>query len=570
MIYACDIHRRWRAWGEIMDDDDHVGRLATLRRAPALTITDLCTTMRAVEDALIPPVSAPGLCRDGLITSLHERITAALAPIARLLCAQSVLCWFTTPDGAWQIIGDIPEVCLPRARELVAAALADQRVRSHSSKRMGSFSIFPVALSAARGALTILRPQGQPLSKDEKAALSYLAQRVLDAVAHSLAWHAEHKAAYEWRRIFNALPVAMIVREADQRVVDYNDAALKLAANADAIRAAQRQGVPPPVPEWVTTLPHGKPITPGDIPSARAAREATLVQATQMEVATRDGAGHEIVLPVLATAVPLYNSARTLMRTVTIVHDISPTKRIEQMKDTFAQRVRHDVNSPLMSIQMAANVIKKRCEQIRRGELAADDALLAKLISLTTTISEGSRTIESVVIDLSNLDEVILGAPARMSLTDCVRECLQVFKNRFPDHHFTCAYDSGDTLLEGYWHKPHVESIISNLLENAVKYSPKQTTISMRLFADTYDGKPMAHIVVKDEGYGIDKNAQEAIFEKGARLNHKDEQGNLIPGTGEGLHYIKVLAMMYGGKPWVRSGGAQQGSEFHVRLPLAE
>jgi signal transduction histidine kinase len=219
---------------------------------------------------------------------------------------------------------------------------------------------------------------------------------------------------------------------------------------------------------------------------------------------------------------------------------------------------------------MAANVIKKRIEQIQRGELAVDDALLSKLINLTAAISDGSRTIESVVADLSNLDAVILGAPTRMSLTDYVRERIQIFKTRHPDYLFTCTFDAADTLLEGYWCRPHVESIVNNLLENAVKYSPKQTTIGVRLFADTYDGKRMAHMVVKDEGYGIAKNAQETIFEKGARLNHKDEQGNLIPGTGEGLHYIKIFAMMYGAKPWVRSGGAQQGSEFHVRLPLAE
>lgn len=572
MIHACDIHHLPRVWGESMDDDVRVGRLPSLRRTPALALPELCAALGALDDALSQPVSVWEPHRNDLITSLPGRLTAALAPLARLLRAQSVLCWLAEPAGTWQMIGDVPvpQACVPRARELVAAALAEKRIRCHSSKRLGNFSIFPVVVGEVQGALTILRPQALPLSKDEKAAASYIAQRVLRRVARELAWCAERDVAYEWRTIFNALPEAMIIRDANQRVLDYNDAALALAANADAIRAAQQAGIPPPVPEWATTLPQGKPLTLSEIPSARAVREAMPVQAAQMEVATRGATGRPVVLPVLATAVPLYTSAGVLARSVTIVHDISPTKRIEQMKDTFAERVRHDVYSPLMSIQMAATVIKKRCEQLQSGELVADDGLLRKLTSLATAIGEGSRTIESVVADLSNLDAVILGAPSRMSLTEYVRERVQIFKNRYHNHHFTCTFDAGDTLLEGYWCKPHVESIVNNLLENAVKYSPKQTTISVRLFADTYDGKRMAHMVVKDEGYGIEKNAQEAIFEKGARLNHKDEQGNIIPGTGEGLHYIKVFAMMYGGKPWVRSGGTQRGSEFHVRLPLAE
>ncbi len=537
---------------------------------PPLRLHDIFTALAEMETALAEPLLETLASKRGkpLLKSMLDTVREALRPIQRAFGAVSVLCWCAT-DDRWQMMGEqtLPESVVRQLGEMVERASATGRQLHRSSKGFGRVSVFPVTLGTAHGALTILRATGAALSKEEKSAAAFIAQRMLHAVMRSIAWRQDREAALHWRAIIDTLPIAMIVRDADRRVLDYNEAALDLAANAAAIRQARREGRQPPAPVWDTYLPSQKPITPDDIPSVRAIRDRTIVYAAQMEVAP-DGGGS--LVPVLATSVPLPDAKGNLTRTVTVVHDISEAKRVEKMKDTFAQRVRHDVNQPLSITKMTAYFIHQKCQKVLTGEIVADEAWMNDIATNIDRIREASNAIESVTADLSNLDTIISGTPARMSLVDFLRERIPTFKTRYPDHRFVVDYDAADALLEGFWCRWHIESIVTNLLENAVKYSPKQTTVMVKVFADTYEGKRTAHLVVADQGFGISEHQQESIFDKNVRLTHHDETGQPIPGTGEGLHYVKICAMMYGGKPWVTSSGPNQGSEFHVRLPLAE
>jgi two-component system phosphate regulon sensor histidine kinase PhoR len=489
---------------------------------------------------------------------------AVLTKVAQAVGATHAAFWYLSTDGTCALDGAerLPALLQARAQTLAHQAIAHQRSYFSTKRGVGTLEVVPVQVEAACGVLGLVCPVGQRLSKATRAAAIYITQRLMTLFGREMALRDERAASYHWRAIFNALPEAMVIRDAKQRVLDYNDAALALAANAATIQTARQHNRRAPQPVWDTAWPNGTELAASDVPSARAVSEGTPIMAVQLRLKPPTGEA----IPVLVTAVPLNSSDGALNRTVAVLHDISPAKRIEQMKDTFAQRVRHDVNQPLCSIKMAAQVIARKCAQATERE--GDAAFLQSLCSYTDTIVQATDTIESVTVDLSDLDAVIFGAPTRMSLTDFLRERIQHFKTRYRDHMFICEYDSSDTLLEGYWCKPHIESIVNNLLENAVKYSPKQTTVRVRLFADTYGERRMAHMVVQDEGYGIATAQQEAIFEKKVRLLQRDEAGNVIPGTGEGLHYVKVFAMMYGGSPWVRSRA--NGSEFHVRLPLAE
>jgi two-component system phosphate regulon sensor histidine kinase PhoR len=530
-----------------MEGDDAPRRIPTAPR-------DLFAALSAIEVTLSQETA----------NDIAGMSAAVLPQVAHALGAAAAAFWYVAADGVWHLdaAGGLPEDMQPHAQALAHQAIASMRPHTSTKRGMGTLLMVPATLGEACGVLGLLYPAGQRLRKEIHAAAGYLTHRLINLMGRRIVWREEHATIYHWRTIFNALPEAMVIRDAKQRVLEYNDAALALAANADAIRAAREHHQHPPPPIWDTEWPNGAALVAADVPSARAITEGMPIMAVQLRLKPPTGEA----IPVLVTAVPLSSSDGTPKRSVALLHDISPAKRIEQMKDTFAQRVRHDVNQPLCSIKMAAQVIARKCAQATAQ--GGDAAFLESLRSFTDTIVQATDTIESVTVDLSDLDAVIFGAPMRMSLTDFMRERIQQFRVQHRDHSFICEYDASDTLLEGYWCKPHIESIVNNLLENAVKYSPKQTTVRVKLFADTYGEHRMAHMVVQDEGYGIDDGQREAIFEKKVRLLQRDEAGNVIPGTGEGLHYVKVFAMMYGGRPWVRP--CPTGSEFHVRLPLAE
>ena len=106
----------------------------------------------------------------------------------------------------------------------------------------------------------------------------------------------------------------------------------------------------------------------------------------------------------------------------------------------------------------------------------------------------------------------------------------------------------------------HIQNIIYNLLDNAIKYTP-QTPIFKIFTRDTVGG---IEFCVQDNGIGISKENQKNIFEKLYRV----PTGNIhnVKGFGLGLSYVKAIVEKHGGKLWVDSVPGR-GSDFHVRLP---
>ncbi|HEX2680046.1 MAG TPA: ATP-binding protein, partial [Candidatus Dormibacteraeota bacterium] len=104
--------------------------------------------------------------------------------------------------------------------------------------------------------------------------------------------------------------------------------------------------------------------------------------------------------------------------------------------------------------------------------------------------------------------------------------------------------------------------VVSNLVNNAVKYSPEGGTV---ILASRVDGSS-ALISVTDTGVGIPADEIAHVFERFRRVRSGAAQS--IPGTGLGLTIVKQIVEMHGGKIWVESA-VGHGSSFHFTIPLA-
>ena len=109
-----------------------------------------------------------------------------------------------------------------------------------------------------------------------------------------------------------------------------------------------------------------------------------------------------------------------------------------------------------------------------------------------------------------------------------------------------------------------ISQVFSNLLNNASKYSPVDTLITMRVNQDS----EYAEIVVSDEGIGIDQADLGEVFKMFAQVAESVERGS--SGLGIGLTLVKNFVVMHGGSVTVTSDGIGKGSCFSVRLPIAE
>ncbi|PJF21358.1 MAG: hypothetical protein CUN56_11490, partial [Phototrophicales bacterium] len=108
-----------------------------------------------------------------------------------------------------------------------------------------------------------------------------------------------------------------------------------------------------------------------------------------------------------------------------------------------------------------------------------------------------------------------------------------------------------------------LSQVVSNLIGNAIKYTPNGGEIDVTLRVEDDD----VLLEVKDNGYGIPKDAQANLFTEFYRVRNRATAG--IPGTGLGLSLVKSVVQAHRGDVWVESD-ENQGSTFFVRLPLEE
>ena len=114
--------------------------------------------------------------------------------------------------------------------------------------------------------------------------------------------------------------------------------------------------------------------------------------------------------------------------------------------------------------------------------------------------------------------------------------------------------------------------MLTNLISNAQKYTPKGGSISLVAEQCTNHWNPagapeVIHLWVQDSGIGVTPEDQKKIFQKFFRS--EDPKTREAPGTGLGLNITKSLVEMQGGQIWFESG-YRQGTTFHITIPVAQ
>jgi signal transduction histidine kinase len=260
---------------------------------------------------------------------------------------------------------------------------------------------------------------------------------------------------------------------------------------------------------------------------------------------------------------------------VAMVEDINPLKILEQervehlrelrekhtqleeldkLKSRFVSNVSHELRTPLAVIKLYATLARKG-----RPE---------KQAYYLKTIEQETHRLETMVeniLDLTRLDQRALRIhPESLAAEDVITQVLEVYEETATKRSIELKKQVQDDLPRLWADKNHVIQILTNLLDNALKYSAPGGEVWVAAREVGSNSRRMVEIAVGDRGTGIPAAEQEKIFERFYRGSNNNPGST---GTGLGLAIVRDLMAQHGGKITLQSE-VGKGSVFALQFPL--
>jgi two-component system sensor histidine kinase CiaH len=239
-----------------------------------------------------------------------------------------------------------------------------------------------------------------------------------------------------------------------------------------------------------------------------------------------------------------------LFGAVYIFRSVKSQFRSQQQQQNFVMAITHELKTPIA-------VSRLNLETLQRYQL--DEAKKAKIIQMTLEETMRLDSLINNILISSQLDgHSYQVSKEELDLSALVQDVTNQFHTRYPDRKLVQAIRpdidfNGDPLL--------LKLLVSNLLENANKYSPRDQPIELELSAN----EKSIRLYVKDQGIGISAEEKKNVFRKFYRVGN--EQTRRTKGTGLGLYLARKISNDHNGQICIEDN-QPQGSIFIVSFAL--
>jgi PAS domain S-box-containing protein len=291
----------------------------------------------------------------------------------------------------------------------------------------------------------------------------------------------------------------------------------------------------------------GQPITlPTSPPRRASAAEARIY--VEGDVVRRGGPP----LTVGVTATPFYDEEGSLVQVILNVVDITRFRQAEELKSTFVSVVSHELKTPVA-------LIKGYAETLSREDAHWDQDTMRDSLSVITEEADRLTHLIDSLLEASRIQAGGLKLePTDVHLGRLAEKVVEGLRTQTSSHTFELDFPPD---LPPVWGDPErLREVLSNLVSNAVKYSPNGGMVWIGGRAD----QTGVTVYVADQGIGIPPEEQTRIFDR----FHRVESGlhRRTEGTGLGLYLVKAIVEAHGGRVWVESAPGR-GSIFMFTLP---
>ena len=270
----------------------------------------------------------------------------------------------------------------------------------------------------------------------------------------------------------------------------------------------------------------------------------------------------------------LFDEAGALVGYAVFLRDITSMVQDQVLEDSLLSSVSHDLRTPLM-------VIKAAVTGLLQEELQWDEALRRETLQDINEETDRLTTLVSALLEMSRIQGGALHLQTEWcDLAEIIHTALDRLQKVTACHQVVYDVPSPLPLVQGDFMQ--LDRVLSNLIENAVKYSPGGTEIRVTVAVEGEE----AQVSVLDQGYGVPPEERERIFEKFYRVKQRwastlhdgdvmaprdglaeRARPPLAGGSGLGLAICRGIVLAHRGRIWVEAR-PEGGSRFVFTLPV--
>lgn len=251
-------------------------------------------------------------------------------------------------------------------------------------------------------------------------------------------------------------------------------------------------------------------------------------------------------------ASPLVGENATLEGAVLVIDDITQLRRLETMRRDFFGNVSHELKTPVAAIHALVETLLE--------DPSIPTQTRQRFLLKVRNNSERLASLVSDLLSLSRLESGGLSELEPLDVRDVVRDSLHFLKPLAEGRkiQLEAKLPAAPAMIEG--EEETLQQAVSNLLDNAIKYTPSGGSVCAEVFID-----PMTiRLQVRDTGLGIERRHMERIFERFYRVDKA--RSREVGGTGLGLAIVKHTVLAMGGDVTVQSATGK-GTTFEIVLP---
>lgn len=249
---------------------------------------------------------------------------------------------------------------------------------------------------------------------------------------------------------------------------------------------------------------------------------------------------------------PVYGPERKVERLVAVSRDITKLKELEQQKDDFIGIASHELKTPVTSIKAYTQVLQNRF-------LKNEDFQSAHML---TKMDNQVNKLTNLIGDLLDVTKIETGKlqfkEELFNFNDLVSDIVEEIQRTTERHEV--VQKLGPT-IEILGDRDRIGQVITNLLTNAIKYSPRANQVIVK----TELGNEEICLSVQDYGLGLSEDDKVKVFERFYRVGESGQE--TFPGLGLGLYISAGIIQRHNGKIWAESKKGK-GSTFCFALPL--